>query len=106
MMNKWCITYSGLIGQNWSMIFASKGYKVSVYDVDEGQLTRAEKHIAMTLTQYEKEGFLRGEISAIEQTKLVSFTSSLEECLAGAIYAQVQKLQNNWFLFSLDIGQI
>ena len=92
MMNKWCITYSGLIGQNWSMIFASKGYKVSVYDVDEGQLTRAEKHIAMTLTQYETEGFLRGEISATEQTKLVSFTSSLEECLAGAIYAQVQKL--------------
>ncbi|XP_078319843.1 lambda-crystallin homolog isoform X2 [Crassostrea virginica] len=42
----------------------------------------------MTLTQYEKEGFLRGEISAIEQTKLVSFTSSLEECLAGDIYAQ------------------
>ena len=67
---------------------------------------RAEKHIAMTLTQYEKEGFLRGEISATEQTKLVSFTSSLEECLAGAIYAQVQKLKNNWFLFSLDIGQI
>lgn len=83
------IFFSGLIGQNWSMIFASCGYKVSVFDVDQGQITRAEKNISVTLTQYEKDGFLRGEIPATEQTKLVTFTSSLQDCLSGAIYVQV-----------------
>lgn len=89
MIFSYVIFFSGLIGQNWSMIFASRGYKVSVFDVDQGQITRAEKNISVTLTQYEKDGFLRGEIPAAEQTKLVTFTSSLQDCLSGAIYVQV-----------------
>lgn len=88
MSQKIAVVGSGLIGQNWSMIFASRGYKVSVFDVDQGQITRAEKNISVTLTQYEKDGFLRGEIPAAEQTKLVTFTSSLQDCLSGAIYVQ------------------
>lgn len=71
------------------MIFAGQGFLVSVFDVDQGQLTRAEQNIGRTLTQYEEEGFIRGDIPAAEQAKLVSFTSSLQECLKGAIYVQV-----------------
>ncbi|XP_062583587.1 lambda-crystallin-like [Saccostrea cucullata] len=88
MSEKIAIVGSGLIGQNWSMIFAAQGYKVHVFDVDPGQLTRAEQNISRTLTQYEEEGFLRGDSPAAEQTKLVTFTSSLQECLTEAIYVQ------------------
>ena len=71
------------------MIFASVGYQVSMFDVDQGQLTRAETALSKTLKQYESEGYLRGKMSAEEQAGFVSYTSSLEDCLKGAIYVQV-----------------
>lgn len=80
---------SGLIGQNWAMIFAGAGYHVTIFDVDPSQLTRAQSIIKTTLEQYEQEGYIRGKLSAVEQMALVSTSSSLPECLSGATYVQV-----------------
>ncbi|KAK3097440.1 hypothetical protein FSP39_009664 [Pinctada imbricata] len=70
------------------MIFAAAGYNVTLFDVDPGQLSKAESSLKTTLQQYEEGGYLRGNTTAAEQVKLVSYSSSLEECLQGAIYVQ------------------
>ena len=40
------IVGSGLIGKSWAMIFASVGYNVVLYDVEEKQVTAAIESIA------------------------------------------------------------
>lgn len=85
---KIAIIGSGLIGGSWAMIFLSKGYNVSMFDVDEAQLAAAQKKIPENLKRFESQGNLRGEISADEQIKLITFTSDFAECIKDAIYVQ------------------
>lgn len=82
------IVGSGLIGQYWAMIFASGGYKVSVYDISEEIVSRALVQIKEKLTRYEQQGCLRGTTSAEEQAALISGHTDLAECLQGAFYIQ------------------
>ena len=35
------IVGSGLIGKSWAMIFASEGFNVVLYDVDQNQVSKA-----------------------------------------------------------------
>lgn len=81
--------FSGLIGQNWSMIFAGSGFNVVMFDVDPGQLERAKTNISSTLQRYEKDGLMRGSGTSTEQAGRISTSTSLEECLTGAFYIQV-----------------
>ena len=81
--------FSGLIGQNWAMIFAGAGHQVCLFDVDQCQIERAKSNISTTLQGYEKGGLIRGTGSAVEQASRVSFSTSLEECLKDAFYVQV-----------------
>ncbi|KAL4232707.1 Crystallin [Mactra antiquata] len=85
---KVAIVGSGLIGQNWAMIFAGAGYQPCLFDVDEGQLSRALEGTRQTLSKYEKEGQLRGKGTASEQADRIKGTNSLQECLDGAFYVQ------------------
>lgn len=82
------IVGSGLIGQNWSMIFASAGYNVTVFDVDPDQLKRAQSSLKSTLEQYERDGYLRGKLTAVQQMALISTSSSISDCLKDAFYVQ------------------
>lgn len=82
------IVGSGLIGQNWSMIFAGAGYNVCLFDVDPAQLERAKSNISSTLQRYEKDGLMRGTGTAVEQSTRVSTSNSLEECLHSTFYVQ------------------
>jgi len=88
MSEKIGIVGSGLIGKSWAMIFASVGYQVVLYDVEESQVSKALDNIKSELHQFEKEGILRGNLSAEEQIKLISGTSSLQECVRDTIYIQ------------------
>lgn len=88
--NLFFFNFSGLIGQNWSMIFAGSGFNVVIFDVDSGQLERAKTNISSTLKRYEKDGFMRGSGTSTEQAGRVSTSTSLEECLTGAFYVQVK----------------
>lgn len=86
------VSSSGVIGQNWAMLFAGAGYEVSLYDVDENQVTKALDLIKQKLLEYEEKGFLRGKGTAPEQASKVSGTQTLQECLSGAYYVQVDLL--------------
>ncbi|GAB6027997.1 hypothetical protein CHUAL_002224 [Chamberlinius hualienensis] len=76
----------GLIGRSWSMLFASVGYKVTLYDLLPSQVQSALKEIKEQLEVLEQTGQLRGELSAAEQNACVSGTSSLEDLIKGAFF--------------------
>eukprot|EP00088_Acartia_fossae_P068269 TRINITY_DN8622_c0_g1_i2.p1 TRINITY_DN8622_c0_g1~~TRINITY_DN8622_c0_g1_i2.p1 ORF type:complete len:322 (+),score=113.43 TRINITY_DN8622_c0_g1_i2:38-1003(+) len=83
------IVGSGLIGKSWAMIFASVGYNVVLFDIDSKQVEAAIESIRNELKHFESEGTLRGDkLSAEEQAKLITGTSSLQECVKDCVYIQ------------------
>lgn len=85
---KIAVVGSGLIGQSWSMIFAGSGHSVTIFDIYPEQVEKALANIRTTLARYEEQGCLRGELSAQEQAKLITGSSSLKDCMQGAYYVQ------------------
>ena len=71
------------------MLFASVGYRVSLYDVVPENIDAALADIAQQLANLQKNGLLRGTLSALEQTALITKSTSLAECLVDAIHCQV-----------------
>ncbi len=71
------------------MIFTGAGYKVSLYDIKSEQVSGALSGIQETLARYEKEGNLRGNLTAAQQSQLVTGSSDLAECMLGAVHVQV-----------------
>ena len=85
------ITYdiqSGLIGRAWSMLFASVGYQVMLYDILPEQLTAALEYIECELQRLEENQHLRGDLNSGEQFKCITTTSDLKELTADAIFIQ------------------
>lgn len=78
---------SGLIGQSWAMIFASAGYQVFVYDIEESQIKNSLTNIKQQFETLEKDGVLRGTLSATQQYEcirgkylfVVIFTKTIKE---------------------------
>lgn len=87
-MEKIGIVGSGLIGKSWAMLFASAGYQVYIYDVDEMQLERALESIRNQLEEFEKSGLLRGKLSAKEQLKLIKTTQNLADVVQNSKHVQ------------------
>jgi len=65
------LIFSGLIGRSWAMLFASAGYNVYIYDIDNNQITSALKDIEEQLKMLEAKKLLRGELSASQQCSLI-----------------------------------
>lgn len=63
--------YSGLIGQSWAMLFASAHYNVIIYDLDSDLVNTAYDKIKSQLEKMEKDGILRGSLSAEQQISLI-----------------------------------
>lgn len=79
---------SGLIGRAWSMLFASVGYKVMLYDILPEQLSSALEYIDIELHRLEEEGLLRGHLNAEEQFKCIKTTTDIKELTRKAVFIQ------------------
>ncbi|XP_054729643.1 lambda-crystallin homolog [Anastrepha obliqua] len=82
------IVGSGLIGRSWSMLFASVGYQVVLYDSVPAQIENALKETEKELKSLESKGLLRGKLNASEQFALISGTTDIKEMVKGAIFIQ------------------
>ncbi|XP_014692655.1 lambda-crystallin homolog isoform X2 [Equus asinus] len=82
------IVGSGLIGQSWGMLFASGGFKVKLYDIEQQQVTKALENIRKEMKLLEQAGSLKGSLSAEEQLSLIRGCASVEEAVEGAMHIQ------------------
>uniref|UniRef100_A0A3Q2LSP0 3-hydroxyacyl-CoA dehydrogenase NAD binding domain-containing protein n=1 Tax=Equus caballus TaxID=9796 RepID=A0A3Q2LSP0_HORSE len=95
------IVGSGLIGQSWGMLFASGGFKVKLYDIEQQQVTKALENIRRKRNWHnylpcsrkemkllEQAGSLKGSLSAEEQLSLIRGCASVEEAVEGAMHIQ------------------
>nr|XP_055070700.1 lambda-crystallin homolog [Misgurnus anguillicaudatus]XP_055070701.1 lambda-crystallin homolog [Misgurnus anguillicaudatus] len=79
---------SGLIGRSWAMVFLSGGYKVKIYDNKPGQASGAITEIRKQLEELQQSKMLRGNLSAAEQTSLLSSHDDLQQALQDAFFVQ------------------
>uniref|UniRef100_A0A8D2D4F0 L-gulonate 3-dehydrogenase n=1 Tax=Sciurus vulgaris TaxID=55149 RepID=A0A8D2D4F0_SCIVU len=80
---------SGLIGRSWAMLFASGGFKVKLYDIEQEQITNALENIRKELKRLEQSDSLKGSLSAEQQLSLISGCSNITEAVEGAMHIQV-----------------
>jgi L-gulonate 3-dehydrogenase len=73
---------------SWSMIFASAGYKVCIYDILQSQIDNAIKQIDIQLKSLEERGLLRGKLSAKQQFSCISGCTDIKEAVSGAFFLQ------------------
>ncbi|KAM7344972.1 beta Hydroxy acid dehydrogenase 2 [Cochliomyia hominivorax] len=82
------IVGSGLIGRAWSMLFASQGYKVMLYDILPEQLASALDYIEKELQRLEEQNLLRGVLNSKEQFQCIQTTNDIKELVKDAIFIQ------------------
>nr|CAD7577456.1 unnamed protein product [Timema californicum] len=70
------------------MLFASVGYQVHIYDIEETQITAALQDVDNQLKTLEKDNLLRGTLSAEQQFSLIKGSTSLGACVKGARLVQ------------------
>jgi carnitine 3-dehydrogenase len=78
---------AGLIGQNWTTLFSSKGLEVTLHDVTEAILHKSIITVTSSLIFMEESNLLRaGEADAT--LKRINTTTDLAEAVAHADYVQ------------------
>nr|XP_040220092.2 lambda-crystallin homolog [Anopheles coluzzii] len=85
---KVAIIGSGLIGRSWAMLFAGVGYQVTIYDIIPEIVEKALKETKLELESVEKQGTIRGTLSAAEQFACIRGTDNLKDAVTDAIYVQ------------------
>lgn len=70
------------------MLFASGGFKVKLYDIEQQQITNALEDIRKEMKSLEQSGSLKGSLSAEQQLSLISGCGNLAEAVEGAVHIQ------------------
>lgn len=70
------------------MLFASGGFKVKLYDIEQQQITNALENIRKEMKSLEQSGSLKGFLSAEQQLSLISGCGNLAEAVEGAMHIQ------------------
>ena len=94
------LSFSGLIGRSWSMLFAAAGYKVVMFDIQPTQVQSALSEILVQLKNLQEKGLLRGSLTVEEQHARISGTNDLRQCVQDAVYIQVT-FKHNFQIYSL-----
>ncbi|KAM4859772.1 lambda-crystallin homolog [Thomomys bottae] len=82
------IVGSGLIGRSWAMLFASGGFKVKLYDIEQQQITNALENIRKEMKSLEQSDSLKGSLTAEQQLSLISGCANLTQAVEGAVHIQ------------------
>nr|KAF6368052.1 crystallin lambda 1 [Myotis myotis] len=82
------IVGSGLIGRSWAMLFASGGFRVKLFDIEQQQITNALENIRKDMKLLEQSSSLKGSLSAEQQLFLITGCSNIQEAVEGAIHIQ------------------
>ncbi|XP_070189700.1 lambda-crystallin-like isoform X2 [Littorina saxatilis] len=82
----WAAYHRGLIGRSFAMIFASGGYKVTLFDLEPDQVSKAKADIQTQLGSLEREGLLRGSLSVQQQFDLITGVTDLATCVKDAFF--------------------
>ncbi|XP_006832119.1 PREDICTED: lambda-crystallin homolog [Chrysochloris asiatica] len=70
------------------MLFASGGFKVKLYDIEQQQITNALENIRKEMELLEQSGTLKGSLGVGEQLSLISGCFDLQEAVEGAMHIQ------------------
>lgn len=89
---KVAIIGSGLIGRCWASLFCKAGYKVSLYDVEERQLSAATEAIKEMLTDMKEKGLFKGSVEKC--LELISTSTDLEATMKDAVFLQENVPEN------------
>ncbi|XP_073899775.1 lambda-crystallin homolog isoform X5 [Castor canadensis] len=70
------------------MLFASGGFQVKLYDIEQQQITSALDSIRKEMKSLEQCGALKGSLSAEQQLSLISGCANIAEAVEGAVHIQ------------------
>ncbi|VFV32146.1 lambda-crystallin homolog [Lynx pardinus] len=70
------------------MLFASGGFRVKLYDIEQQQVTNALENIRKEMTFLEQSGSLKGSLGAQDQLSLISGCLNIQEAVEGALHIQ------------------
>jgi 3-hydroxypropionate dehydrogenase (NADP+) len=77
---------SGLIGHSWATLFAVKGYRVNLYDVDEGILRNAINRIKLNLETLAQAKLIEEDMDTI--LSRIKTTTNISEAVEKVGYVQ------------------
>lgn len=70
------------------MLFAGVGYRVQIYDIVPAQVENALRHLKEETKRLEKEGLLRGHLTAQQQLDRITGTTDIKELVRDAVFIQ------------------
>ncbi|XP_025837189.1 lambda-crystallin-like isoform X1 [Agrilus planipennis] len=70
------------------MLFAGAGFQVTIFDIEPKQIQGALADIETQLNSLQKEGLLRGTLSAAQQFSLIKGSTELAETVKNAVLVQ------------------